>query len=101
MIDQWIHNVAVLAALGFCGLADLAAQEPKTDLPVQYQRDFKGLVEKSPEWGFAGQDAARFVKFASEGVRITLPTREQGGQPEVGLVTKLLLRGDFAVTLRL
>jgi hypothetical protein len=113
MVERSRHNLArgqsrlpcgivVLIVSGICGfsLAGAAAQEAKGELGQKYERDFKGLTEKSPEWGFAGPDAEKFVKFEPEGVHITLPTGYEGARPEVGVATRLLLNGDFEVTMR-
>ena len=100
MVDRSFRYVAVLVLLGLC-CGDIAAQESKEALTTQYQRDFKGLAEKSPEWGFAGQDAAKFVKFEPEGVRITLlearARRAPGGGPGHSAAFAGRFRGHVAL----
>ena len=62
----------------------------------KYERDFKGLTEKSPDWGFAGPNAEKFVKFEPEGCASRSPTGAGTRvYAEVGLVSRVLLKGDF------
>ena len=94
------RSIVVLVAFGFGGISGIAAQEPKGELAQSYQRDFRELADKNPDWGYTGTGAAKVLKFEPEGVRLTLPAGSPNGHPEAGLATRLLLKGDFEVTVR-
>ena len=75
-------------------------QDAKKVYPQEYSQSFKGKPGSAQDFALEGPDAERFVKFEPEGVRITLPAGHEGVQPEVGLATQLVLKGDFEVTIR-
>jgi hypothetical protein len=65
-----------------------------------YYHSFAGNPEMRQGWELIGPDAASYVRFEPEGLRITLPLGEPRANANVGLSTFVNIHGDFEITVR-
>ena len=77
-----------------------AADEPdvKKDYAKEYHLLLKGKQPNPQDFKLMGPDADRCVHFEPDGLRITLPTGYPGGRPSTGVVTHIVVQGDFEIT---
>jgi RNA polymerase sigma factor (sigma-70 family) len=85
-----------------------AAQPMGPEAPVPkktYSEDFhptlKGAAAEIPGLVKCGPDAADYVKFEPDGLRITLPNAYPKARPGTGVITDFGVKGDFEITVSL
>ena len=93
--------LVVLAICAFSApLADIAVgQEPKKEYARDFDQSFKGVQPDRKDLALSGLDAEKCIKYEAEGLRITLPAGYPRARPDVGVVTRFPVRGDFEITL--
>lgn len=76
-----------------------AAPEHRANYPEDFHPPLQGESGEVPGLSIYGPDAAECVKFAAEGLRISLPGTYPVERPGTGCVTDFGVRGDFEITL--
>jgi hypothetical protein len=91
-----VFAVILVLAMGLL-TADAGAQDGP-----RYGAEFSYSFRDPPREGLTftriGPDAERRVKFEADGLRITLPTGQEGVAPNTGAAISLAIRGDFEIT---
>ncbi len=99
--------VALALALGLVLTAPLRAQPdgkenkvqpPPKEYAAAYHEPFKGKPKKAEDFALIGGDAAKYVKFEPEGLRIRLPAGQT--RQQIGVATTFGLVGNFDVSVR-
>jgi hypothetical protein len=75
---------------------DASGQQPRA-MPQEILESFHGEPDQRVElWG---PDAATFVKYEAEGLRVVLPAGYAGERPNTGVSIKTAIKGDFEVAI--
>ena len=93
-----IHRAIAAFVLLLVAFAAPAHGQEKKELAQELNESFKDLPAENPRWGLISLKAKGFIRHEMEGLRITLPGVAETNQ-NVGLGTKLAVKGDFEVTL--
>ncbi len=93
--------VLVLMLLGLRTPSLLAgAREEKPPAKMVYSQPFQGKPEDLDRYVFRGQDAADYLTFEPDGLRIKLPPGYPEQRPSIGLALLSTVQGDFEITVR-
>ena len=80
-------------------IADVAVGQELKEYARSFSQSFNDFAPNRKDMMPFGPDAARSVRYETDGLRIALPPGYQGKRPEIGFGTRFPVRGDFEITL--